>query len=109
MTMPVQEQIVELLGLPERGEDSPSLDRLEDTLTAGYARALALDAERLRLERRVGEIARDANGAGRHELAGELSEISARIATADSELIRLRALLDSLQDRARAARSAARR
>ncbi len=108
MAMPVQEEIVELLGLPERGEDSPSLDRLEDTLTAGYAQALALDAERLRLERRVGEIARDANGGGRRGLAGELSEISARMASADSELIRLRALLDTLHDRARAARSATR-
>jgi hypothetical protein len=102
--MPVHEEIVELLGLPECGEDSPSLGRIEDTLTDGYARALALDGERLRIERRVAEIAREANAARRDELARELSDLSARLAIADRELVRLRILLGSLNDRARAAR-----
>lgn len=40
------EQIEELLGAEE-----PTLARMEDTLTEGYAQALALEAERWRLER----------------------------------------------------------
>ncbi len=34
---------------------SPSPERVEDTLTTGYARALELEARRTRLERRIGE------------------------------------------------------
>lgn len=104
--MRVQEQIVELLGLPERGVEAPSLDRIEDTLTEGYAHALALDAERLRLERRIGEVARDADGRN-GSLADELTALTGRLESVDGELVRLRTLLDPLRDRARALRSAA--
>ena len=108
MAMPVLETIVELLGLPEAGKDAPSLDRIEDTLTEGYARALALEAEHLRVERRLGEVAREANGNGNADLAQELSALSERLASADGELARLRALLETLHDRARAVRYARR-
>ena len=102
----MKEQIVELLGLPERGARAPSLDRIEDTLTEGYALALALDAERLRLERRIGEVARDADGRN-GSLADELTALAARLKSTDGELVRLRTLLGSLRDRARDVRSAA--
>ena len=35
----------------------PALDRLEDTLTSGYAAALALEAEHRRIERRISDVA----------------------------------------------------
>ena len=45
----IQEEIRTLLDAPPTGDDAPSLDAIEHTLTAGYARALALEAERWRL------------------------------------------------------------
>ena len=78
--MPLEDRIAELLGLPAAGSTAPSLDRLETTLTDGYAEALALEAERLRIERRRGEI--------------------------DVELARLRPLLVSLDERRRTIRRA---
>ncbi len=101
----VHDQIVELLSLPQRGSGAPSLARLEDILTEGYAEALSLEAERLRLERRLGQVARDA-GAGTTGTA-ELAELSERITTADGRLAHLRMLLGSLRERAREARAAA--
>lgn len=106
--MPVHEQIVELLGLPERGKGAPTLAHVEDTLTAGYAHALALEAERLRIERRLGEVVREAGGRRPTSLSDELSTLSTRLTSADGELTSLRALLGVLHDRARALRSARR-
>jgi len=50
-TMAVREKIEALLG----EEDAP-LAVLEETLTEGYAEALVLETERLRLERRLGDL-----------------------------------------------------
>ena len=50
------EQIDELLADAGRGA-ARSLARLERTLTDGYALALALEAERWRLEQRIAELA----------------------------------------------------
>ena len=80
--MPLQDELAELLTLSEAGADAPTLATLERRLTDGYAEALALEAERLRIERRLGEV--------------------------DGELARLRPLLRTLQARARAIRSARR-
>ena len=106
MAVVVQDEIVQLLGLPEAGAGAPSLDRIEDTLTAGYAQALALEAERWRIERRLGEVARGVDGGRNGDLAAELRGLAARLTSADGELIRLRTLLGSLRDRARTLRSA---
>ena len=76
--------------------DAP-LHLLEDTLTTGYARALELEAERGRLERRIGELV--AKGE-----AGELAELAKRVAATDDDLVSLRDLLTVLRDRASAAR-----
>lgn len=84
----------------------PGLAAIEDTLAAGYARAMALEAERWRLERRLGEIARGlANGANASQTT-ELAQLARRMSTADGDLSRLRALLGSLRDRARELRLA---
>lgn len=99
--MPPGDEIAELLRLPENGAGAPSLDTIEATLTHGYAEALALEAERWRLERRLGEIARDAGDVSAHRVAAELADLSDRLETADGELTRLRALLRTLQTRRR--------
>ncbi|HEY3551387.1 MAG TPA: hypothetical protein VGK69_10095 [Gaiellaceae bacterium] len=102
--MPLRDEIVDLLRMPENGAGAPSLDTIELTLTSGYAAALELEAERLRLERRLGEVARDAGEVSAHSVASELAELSERLETADDELTRLRSLLRRLQLRARARR-----
>jgi hypothetical protein len=101
--MPLRDQIAELLSRPENGTGAPSLDAVESTLTDGYAAALALDAERWRIERQLGEVVlHGGDTADRREVA----RLSERLETADGELARLRALLRSLQARRRALRHA---
>jgi hypothetical protein len=90
--MPLPHEIADLLNLPENGAGAPSLDAIESTLTTGYAAKLALEAERWRIERRLGEVARDSD-----EVTAELAELSDRLETADGELARLRSLLRNLQ------------
>jgi hypothetical protein len=102
--MPLHEQIAELLRLPENGAGAPSLDAIESTLTDGYAAALALDAERWRIERRLGQVARDTGDVSVHSVATEVAELSDRLETAHVELARLRTLLRTLQARRRVAR-----
>jgi hypothetical protein len=90
------EQIEELLSA-----DAPSLARMEDTLTEGYAQALALEAERWRLERRLGEVARE----GGSDLAEELKHLGSSLNRADGELTQLRSLLGTLHERTRRVRA----
>jgi hypothetical protein len=101
--MPRRDEIAELLRMPEGGVGAPSLDAIESTLTDGYAEALALEAERTRIERRLGEVARDAGG---EENLREFARLSESLEAADRELERLRLLLSTLQARRRLARSA---
>jgi len=87
--------------MPENGAGAPSLDAIESTLTDGYAEALALEAERSRIERRLGEVARDAGDAAD---VREFARLSECLETADGELAGLRSLLRNLQARRRTAR-----
>jgi hypothetical protein len=96
--MPLRDDIAELLDLPEDGNGAPSLDTIESALASGYAAKLALEAERWRIERRIGEVARDAGDVAPHGVAAELAELSDRLETADGELARLRSLLRRLQN-----------
>jgi hypothetical protein len=80
--------------------EAPAIDRLESVLTDGYAHALALETERWRLERRLGKVAREGGGDARDEV----TSLGRRLTLADDELARLRALLSSLNERARHAR-----
>jgi hypothetical protein len=102
--MPLRDEIADLLRMPESGAGAPSIDAIESALTDGYAAKLALEGERWRIERRLGEVARDAGRAtGRRELA----RLAEQLETADGELATLGSLLRSLQARRRLARSAA--
>jgi len=77
------------------------LAHVEDVLTAGYAQALALEAQQLRLERHLRRLACDPR-ADRVE-AVELTE---RLGAVESELSHLRTMLLTLRDRARELRAA---
>ena len=77
---------------------------MEDTLTDGYARALQLEAERLRLERRIGELARSVDSP---EEADELKVLAGRLRDVDVELEGLRNRLGLLQKHLAAVRAAA--
>jgi hypothetical protein len=103
---PMLQQIEKLLIAPTSGAAAPSLASLEDTLTEGYAQALALEAERWRLERRLGEVARSAADPGTSGFAEELAALAKRLTSADGELNHLRAVLGSLHERVRSVRLA---
>jgi hypothetical protein len=83
------------------------LARMEDTLTVGYARALALEAERWRLERRIGEMAARLGDGTDEPVGDDLATLARRMSDADGEVVRLRAALAALRDRASELRSAA--
>ena len=74
------------------GAETPAseVDEVELTLTDGYARALALDGERLRTESRIRELA------GSDEHVGEVRILKARLALLEEELAQLRGLLGTL-------------
>jgi hypothetical protein len=101
------EEIRALLEASPAREREPYLDRLEHTLASGYAQALALEAERWRLERRIGDLASglDQGDAGADK--NELARLSRHAARTDRELTRIRGLLASLRTRASALRSGA--
>jgi hypothetical protein len=86
--------------------DEPAADasryraRVEHTLTDGYARALALEAESKRLERRIAELAGGINGSSPGHEAEELGEAARRLGDVEAELTRLRSVLSELKVRA---------
>ena len=103
--MPLADEIAELLTMPEDGVGAPSLDAIEGTLTHGYAAKHALEADRWRIERRLGEVARDGgNGTRRRELA----RLSAQLERTDGELAQLCTLLHDLSGVRRRRKAAAR-
>lgn len=99
-------EIRTLIAEPSAPGDGGVLAHIEEILTVGYARALALEAERWRLERRIGEVAASLGG-GDAAGAEELGALARRMSAADGDLLRLRTALDSLRARATELRSAA--
>ena len=96
------DEIRTLLEQPASAPDQ-SLERLEDTLTEGYARALALEAERLRIERQIGALGADVN---RGERPGdEIETLAARLSHASRRLEGLRGLLAPLRQHVDAVRT----
>src|SRR3954466_1559588 len=96
----IQDEIQTLLDSPPIGEDAPSIDAIEDTLTAGYARALALEAERGRLEPPSAGVAVELGGKPADDERDELTQLGQRLSSADGDLTMLRQLLASLRSRA---------
>jgi hypothetical protein len=90
-----------LLDAPhEPGGDSADVRaHMETTLTDGYARALALEAEHWRLQRKIGAIAAEL-AAGRGEpRTKELASLARRLAVSEKELASLRDTLITLKSR----------
>jgi hypothetical protein len=111
MTVNDQKTILaEIEALLEPGAQT-GLEALEHTLTAGYAAALALEAERWRLERRISEAAGLlGEGEGEGEGTGQAQEIgklARRLADAEDQIVHLRTMLATLRERTDAARAAA--
>jgi hypothetical protein len=96
----IHDEIRSLLDAPPKGEDAPTIDAIEHTLTAGYAQALALEAERWRLERTIAEVAAKLGGKPQHDEHSELTKLGQRLSAADGDLSILRVLLSSLRSRA---------
>lgn len=101
------EQIDELLAEP-RSEGAPAtLDRLERTLTDGYAYALVLESERWRLEQRLSELAGELHEGDQDVKSQELAQISRRLSSNGTALQGLRSTLARLRNHATAVRGAA--
>jgi hypothetical protein len=106
----IHDEIRSMLAAPPSGADAPSLHEIEETLTAGYANALALEAERLRLERRIAAVAASLNTESEDPSTAELASLASlaqKLTVADGDLAQLRALLSSLRVRANAVRATA--
>ena len=102
------DDILELLATPSPAASKPSLDRVDATLTDGYAQALQLEAERGRIERRIGDVVAGLGGdKATHRHEPELVELSERLMAVRAEIASLRTLLTSLRDRRSELRSAA--
>jgi ABC-type phosphate transport system auxiliary subunit len=100
-------RIDSLLQAPEEGDCADVRAHMESTLTDGYARALALEAEHLRLQRKIGAIASDlADGRGKPRTK-ELASLARRLAVSEEELASLRITLGSLRERIAVAARAA--
>ena len=92
---PLLEEISALLAAGEGGED---VDRLERTLTDGYARALSLEAERRRLEKQIGVLTVTV-GEGDAASRRELASLVRRMKRQEGDLGALRAQLGRLRRR----------
>jgi hypothetical protein len=88
-----------ILDLPADREPPPRAV-IEDTLTSGYAAALALEGQRLRTENELRSVLRNGTGHRRGERDDEIAELTGRLDSADRELAGLRALLSSLRAQA---------
>ena len=88
------------------GDPAPSPSRVEHTLTDGYAYALSLEAERWRLERRIGEVAAEIHEGNKRLKSDEIAALARRLASAGVELAELRERLSMLRDRAAAVKAA---
>ena len=103
------DDIRDLLTAPKPAVPKPFLERLDSTLTDGYAHALQLEGERRRIEQRIAEVVaalpEDHKGNGQHD--PELVELSERLTSMNECIGALRALLASLRERRTELRSAA--
>ena len=93
-----RELLERIQALADAMAEGPALPRskMEPIVTEGYARALELDAECLRIERRIDELTED-TAAGREVARGELSQLLRRLHETSRHSAELRALLAPLR------------
>jgi hypothetical protein len=70
---------------------------IERTLTDGYARALTLEAERRRIQKRLGAVAATLQAGDVAKKTKELSELAQRLESENVALLELRELLTKLR------------
>lgn len=85
--------------------ETSDLQQIERTLTDGYAHALALEAERSRLERQIAQVAQGIEDGDTAENARELASLTRRLDGNAGALARLRAVLAELRRHANRVRS----
>jgi hypothetical protein len=100
---PLLERIEALLAAAPAGK-AHSLPEIEHTLTDGYAHALALEGERLRVERRIEVVRAGLDRGDGDQDASELTLLLRRLGRIDEEVSSLRGRLRVLRGRARALR-----
>jgi hypothetical protein len=100
------DQITELIDQPLPRDRQPHLERVERLLTDGYAHALSLEAERWRVERRIGQVAADLSSGDVVRKTEELSALTRRLTSANVDLSELRDLLATLRAHAAGVRAA---
>ncbi len=93
------DDIHSLLAAPKPAAAKPFLDRVDATLTDGYAHALQLEAERWRIERRIGQVVAALPAETVEAEAPELAELAQRLRAANENIAALRTLLTSLRAR----------
>jgi hypothetical protein len=89
----LRDRIKMLLDRQRDGSSALHADVLEHTLTDGYAGALALEAERDRVRRRMHSVAEEAESA---DHARELQALVIQLDRTEAEIAELRDLLRSL-------------
>jgi hypothetical protein len=97
------DRIRRLLDPRMRDPGQPLLTEMEHTLTDGYARALALESEVLRIEKRMGDLAHEVE---QPDEAEQLRGLSASLRETRGDLELLRGLLSDLHRQIDAARAA---
>jgi hypothetical protein len=102
----IENDISALLESPWSGDEAPTLEHMEDALTTGYARAMALEADQSRLQRRIAEVVVALADQDEALPDPELRRLAQELKVTGRNLIRLRTLLDLLRTRAEAARAA---
>jgi hypothetical protein len=94
------ERIDRLLAASHEGAQSADVRaHMETTLTDGYARALALEAEHWRLQREIGAIAAEIAEGQEDARTNELAELVRRLKASEEELLSLRDTLRTLRGR----------
>lgn len=78
----------------------PSRAVVEDMLTSGYAYALDLEGQCLRIQRRLREVVRSTEASSVRARADEAATLERLLGEADRELASVRALLSTLRAQA---------
>jgi len=102
----IENDIRALLDLPAAGAEAPTLADMQDILTAGYARSMALEAEQWRLQRSVAETAMRLADDPSELRTAELKRLARELKRVETSLMDIRGLVASLRARANAARAA---
>jgi len=103
----VIDEIRDLLAAPGPAASKSYLERVDSTLTDGYAQALQLEGERWRIERRIAEVVAGLPTDADQDHEPELVALAERLRASNERIETLRALLTSLRERRTELRKAA--